>query len=596
MAWMVPTTPRCGKWSPVSVREWAREPALQSLTVEDLNAAGTFKLRKLARWIAATSLGSSATSSVGVVWRDWTARAAAYGVTRGTDEAPPCARGAACSAHRASYLRRVSITAKRSSVELAPSSSRVLGRPYVPGEDPDSVDSPRLRRIVAATLKLEVAEARALLQDVRQRFSGRHRDLDLMLWRNAERVVPLLDDCTDDQRRLVGSYLTQAHAVEAAALTNPSMVPAPDQSGLPAGSVRFLLSLRSIGEGHLSSIAFRVGTVDADGMVAVDDVGPLVETGERRESVHGRRHFADKLRELGADAAFTSRVLDRLPRHFTSAELEQALAVPDDLHRAVTHESLKLMRWLAASNYLVDFDTSQTPLTERLLFPEGPFESRGMEDARFVRFTDVDGSSTYYGTYTAYDGYTILPQLIETHDFARFEISTLSGQGASNKGMALFPRLVGGSYVALSRPDREGLHLLRSEDVRAWKKVSTPLRAPREPWETVQMGNCGSPIETEHGWIVLTHGVGPMRTYRIGAMLLDLEHPDRILGDLPDPILEATGDERDGYVPNVVYSCGAMRHGDHLVLPYGASDQRTKIATLSVSELLEELLKSPPPS
>ena len=487
----------------------------------------------------------------------------------------------------------MSVEVQRSSVVLAPGSTRVLGRPHVPGEDPASTTSPRLERIVGATLRLDPEETSATLAELRQRFGARHRNLDLMLWRNAERVVHLLDGCTDDQRRLVGAYLTQEHAIEAAALTNPSMVPAPDQSGVAPGAKRFLLSLRSIGEGHLSSIAFRAGVVDADGAVSVDDVSPLVETGERRGAVQERRHFAAKLVELGADAALTSRVVDRLSRNFDHAELEQAIAVIDDQQEVVARESIKLMRWLAASNYFLEFEPSQTPVTERLLWPEGPFESRGMEDARFVHFTETDGTSSYYGTYTAYDGYTILPQLIETNDFARFEISTLSGPGAANKGMALFPRPVNGSYLALSRPDRENLHLLRSEDVRSWKSPSTLLRAPRQPWETVQMGNCGSPIETEHGWLVLTHGVGPMRTYRLGALLLDLEQPERILGDLPEPILEANADERDGYVPNVVYSCGAMRHGDHLVLPYGASDQSTKIATLSVSELLEQLLSSP---
>jgi predicted GH43/DUF377 family glycosyl hydrolase len=489
----------------------------------------------------------------------------------------------------------VSIEVRRTPVVLAPGSTRVLGRPHVPGEDPDATGQPRLRRIVDGVLAMEPAQVQAGVQEVRDRFAGRHRDLGLMLRRNAERVADLLQGASPDQRELVGAYLTQEHAFESAALTNPSMVPAPDQSGVAPGALRFLLSLRAIGEGHLSSIVFRTGTVSADGAVEVDEVGPLVETGERRAAVYERRHFAVKLLELGADVACTSRVLDRLPRHFGPEDLHRALAVLDDLPRAVTHESDKLMRWLAASNYLLDFDV-RTDLAERVLWPEGPFESRGMEDARFVRFTEQDGSSTYYGTYTAYDGFTILPQLIETNDFTCFEISTMNGPGALNKGMAVFPRPVDGGYLALSRPDRETLHLLRSDDVRSWKSPSTPLRGPRQPWEAVQMGNCGSPIETEHGWLVLTHGVGPMRTYRLGALLLDLEQPERVVADLPEPILEAVGDERDGYVPNVVYSCGALRHGDQLVLPYGASDQRTKIATLSLTDLVEALLEHPAPA
>ena len=489
---------------------------------------------------------------------------------------------------------RSMIEIRRASAELVPGGSRVLGRPHVPGDDPAPEGPSRLERIVGLLLAVPEQDVEAGMAQVRRDFGARHRDLDTMLERNAERVDHLLAECSPDRRRLVGAYFTQEHAFEAAALTNPSMVAAPDQEGVPPGALRFVLSLRAIGEGHLSSITFRTGTVDADGVPRVDDPGPLVETGERRGAVHERRHFAHKLLELGADVGCTGRVMEQLPRHFATAELEQALHVLDDLPRAVTHESVKLARWLAASNYLLEFDAATTPLPERLIWPEGPFESRGMEDARFVRFTEQDGATTYYATYTAYDGFTILPQLIETSSFSTFEVSTLSGPGARNKGMALFPRPIDGCYVALSRPDRENIHLVRSPDVRAWDTSSTLLRGPKRPWEATQLGNCGSPIETEQGWLVLTHGVGAMRTYRLGALLLDLEHPERILGDLAEPILQADGAERDGYVPNVVYSCGALRHGDHLVLPYGASDQRTRFATLSVPELLEALLASPP--
>ena len=486
------------------------------------------------------------------------------------------------------------IEIRRASTVLHPGSTRVLGRSHIPGDDPAPDGPSRVERIVALVLQLPEPDVEAALAGVRRQFTARHRDLDLMLGRNAERVDHLLTGCSAERRLLVGSYFTQEHAFESAALTNPSMVAAPDQSGVAPGSRRFVLSLRAIGEGHLSSITFRTGTVDASGDVEVDDPGPLVETGERRGAVHERRHFAHKLLELGADVDCTGRVMDRLPRHFVTGDLEQALHALDDLPRAVTHESVKLARWLAASNYLLSFDSDTTRLPQRLIWPEGPFESRGMEDARFVRFTEDDGSTTYYATYTAYDGFTILPQLIETNDFTTFEISTLNGPGAHNKGMALFPRTIGDHYVALSRPDRENIHLVRSSDVRAWETTSTLLRRPQQYWEGVQLGNCGSPIETEHGWLVLTHGVGPMRTYRLGAMLLDLEDPSRILGDLPEPILEADDDERDGYVPNVVYSCGAMRHGDHLVLPYGASDQSTRFATLSVPQLVDALLACPP--
>lgn len=483
-----------------------------------------------------------------------------------------------------------SITAKRTDVVLTPDTSRVVGRPHIPGDDPAAEPPSRLERIVAGVEAMDDAEVEGQLADVHRRFDGRHRDLGRMLAANAERLAHLLGDAGEERRCLVGAYLTQEHAFQAAAITNPSMVPAPDQSGLPDGSCRFLLSLRAVGEGHVSSITFRTGVVDESGEVALEPAGPLAETGERRTAVHERRHFAGKLHELGADVAITAQVLDRLPRHFTSEDLGSALSVLDDQPRALTYESIKLMRWLAASNYVLDFDPATTTVAERLIWPDGPFESRGMEDARFVHFTEVDGSTTYYATYTAFDGFQILPQLIETNDFTTFEISTLGGGSAQNKGMALFPRTIANSYVALSRPDRENIHLMRSSDPRRWSTPSEPLRLPKRPWELIQMGNCGSPLETEEGWLVLTHGVGPMRTYRLGAMLLDLEHPDRVVADLPEPILAANEEERDGYVPNVVYSCGGMLHGERLVLPYGASDQQTRIATFDVAELLDALL------
>jgi predicted GH43/DUF377 family glycosyl hydrolase len=474
----------------------------------------------------------------------------------------------------------------RTDVDLRPDGVRVVGRPHVPGDDE------RMAGIVERLLRLTPDEVAAELEDVHHRFSARHRDLPLLLRRNAERVQHLLPDQDEPLCSLVGAYLTQEHAFQAAALTNPSMVIAPDQSGLPDGSCRFVLSLRAIAEGHISSIVFRTGIVDAAGSVQIEPAGPSAETGERRAAVYERRHFATKLVELGADPGLTTRVMDRLPRHFGPDDLEQAIQVLDDVPAGLTRESTTTMRWLASSNYLLAFDPA-TDLAERVLWPEGPYESRGMEDARFVRLAEDDGTSSYYATYTAYDGFAILPQLIESNDFTAFEISTLAGSSAQNKGMALFPRKIDGQYVALSRPDRENIHLLRSPDLRAWRAPSVPLRRPQRPWEAIQMGNCGSPVETDEGWLVLTHGVGAMRTYRLGALLLDLERPERILADLPYPVLEADDQERHGYVPNVVYSCGAMRHGDHLVLPYGASDQRTRIATLSVDELLAALRAHP---
>ena len=409
--------------------------------------------------------------------------------------------------------------------------------------------------------------------------------------RNSERVAHLLDGADDDCRRLVGAYLTHEVALEAAALTNPSMVPAPDQTDVPSGALRIVMSLRGISEGHVSSIEFRTGLIDQDGSVTLDAASGFAETGERRAPVYERKLFSVKLAELRADMRLAALVLDELSRHFSIDELETAVKVLDDLPQATSHETVKLIRWLASSNYVLEFDRSRA-VDERVLFPGGPLESRGMEDARFVRFVDDDGTTTYYATYTAFDGFEILPQLIETKDFRTFEISTMNGRSAQNKGIAFFPRPIGGRYMAVSRPDRENIHVMSSDNPRFWPAPSTQLRFRTRAWELIQTGNCGSPLETSEGWLVLTHGVGPMRTYRIGVVLLDLDDPSTVIAEIGEPILAADPSERDGYVPNVVYSCGGVLHGEHLVVPYGFSDRGTRIATFSVSELLDALGRS----
>lgn len=246
------------------------------------------------------------------------------------------------------------------------------------------------------------------------------------------------------------------------------------------------------------------------------------------------------------------------------------------------------IRWLAKSNYQVTFAPATT-LSQRIIFPVSPNESNGIEDARFVRFREEDGSMIYYATYTAYNGHAILPQFIETKDFRSFAVCTLNGQAVQNKGMALFPRRIHGRYAMISRQDDENLFLMTSDNVHFWNEPRL-LRRPVHPWEFVKIGNCGSPIETSEGWLVITHGVGPMRRYCIGAILLDLEDPTRVIGSLREPLLEPTGGEREGYVPNVVYSCGAMVHGGRLILPYAVSDTSSQIVTVGLASLLAEMV------
>lgn len=386
---------------------------------------------------------------------------------------------------------------------------------------------------------------------------------------------------------LIGAYFTQEYSFEAAALCNPSIVADPAWSG--EGPLKFIMSARAIGEGHISSIEFRTGTVTESGDVTFEDVGSLVATGRRTSVMYQKVSFLARLEELGADPSIADEILGQLPERFTSNDLEVVLPNLDatSSYPASAFETIRLIHWLASSNYRLEFVNG--PLSERLIFPAGPSDSHGMEDARFVNFVDEDGSSTYYATYTAYDGFQILPQLIETNDFLAFDITTMSGLSARNKGLALFPVKIDGSYAALSRHDRERLYLSFTDDIRVWDE-SELIYEPRAGWEVVQVGNCGSPIETEDGWLVITHGVGPMRRYCLGAVLLDRKDPSQVLGRLPRPLLEPGESERDGYVPNVVYSCGGVVHGDNLVLPFGVADHSIGMAIIPLANLMEEMV------
>jgi predicted GH43/DUF377 family glycosyl hydrolase len=352
------------------------------------------------------------------------------------------------------------------------------------------------------------------------------------------------------------------------------------------------MSLRAVGEGHLSSIEFRSGVLYGKGEIRFDAAGTNLVDGSRTWADLKKSRFRAKLKELGAVNELSESVLGGLGTTFTVPELEASLKDVEDRgpSHAIWFETAKIIRVLASSNYVTTFP-EDSELSERVIFPAGPNETRGMEDARFVRFTANDGGVKYYATYTAYDGFEIWPQLIETEDFVRFTVSTLNGTAAQNKGMALFPRPIDGKYVMLSRKDRENLHLATSNDVHHWDDV-TQLDRPRAPWELLQIGNCGSPLETEAGWLVLTHGVGPMRRYAIGAILLDLADPRQVIGHLSTALIEPDEVEREGYVPNVVYTCGAIVHADQLIVPYGFSDAGIAIARLPLSSLLEALLSN----
>ncbi len=487
----------------------------------------------------------------------------------------------------------------RTDTVLAMDPRRVLARLFVPGHEQLLDRESRATGVLARILALPEEVIGTTLRDVMARYGGRHRDLPGVFLEHYERIahrIPEGPTLSAERRSLLGAWFTHEFSVEAAALFNPSAVPHPDQSGLPPDHQRFVLSLRAVGEGHVSSVEFRTGVVGPGGHLRVDDPGRHLETGRIGPVPYDRGLFAARLAEDGADEESARFLVSRLAPSFFEADLERALTAlaGQRLTRhggARTHE---LARRIASCSYEIDF-SPLSALAERVLWPSSPSESRGIEDVRFVRFVDEDGSVTYQGTYTAFDGDQIAPQLVETADFRRFRMSQLAGPAAKNKGMAMFPRKVGGRFLALSRWDRENCSVSYSDDGRWWGGART-VHAPIQPWELIQTGNCGSPVETEAGWLVLTHGVGPMREYALGALLLDLDDPAQVVGALRAPLVAPAEDERDGYVPNVVYSCGALLHGDQLLLPYGVSDSSVRFAFVDVPGLLDRLRADGPPA
>ena len=477
---------------------------------------------------------------------------------------------------------------KRTGITLKPNNSRVVMRPFEPTSEQ------RFEKIVARVASLSEAEVDHKLDTVMREFRGRHqktREFFLHRFEQVRRHLLTDQPVSEARRLLIGSYFTQEYALESAALFNPSMVWHPDQSRLPEGSRRFIVSLRATGEGHISSITFRSGVIDAENRILMDEPTRFVTAPELvPNALYEKALFQRKLAELGVNGPLTEQTIAALFDKFTLRDLEQTLRNVLRQNRSRQREFEPIahtMLVLAKSNYEIRFSPEQN-VSERLIFPSSPSETNGIEDARFVRFTHEDGRVCYYATYTAYDGRTILPQMLETDDFLHFRVDTLNGPEVRNKGFALFPRMVNGQYAMLSRQDNENIFLMYSEMPHFWYTKEL-IAKPTYPWEYVQLGNCGSPIETEAGWLVLTHGVGPMRKYAMGAFLLDLDDPSRLIGRLKTPLLEPDANEREGYVPNVVYSCGGLVHGRELVIPYAMSDYASTFATVSLDEVLDAL-------
>jgi predicted GH43/DUF377 family glycosyl hydrolase len=480
----------------------------------------------------------------------------------------------------------MSIHVKRTTTILQPDQSRVLLRPFNPG------DPQRMGRIIARIMSLPEDRVGLLLEEVSAEFSQRHQHIRELFLERFEQVRGLLltdEELSEQRQLLIGSYFLAEYSLESAALFNPSIVPHPDQSELPSGALRFILSLRATGEGHISSITFRTGIIHSDHRIEVlTPTGFLTEPRQIPNPLYEKVSFARKLVELGLTREFTRRVMNKFGNSFTLEELRASLQaeqfrLPDGMMREDQEEAQGIWM-LARSNYEVQFHPEHQ-LSERVIFPAIPSQRNGIEDARFVCFQNDDGTHVYYATFTAYDGRVVMPELVETSDFLLFRFISLNGPAAENKGMALFPRKINGLYAMLSRQDNENIYLMFSDDIYCWNERKALLK-PTFPWELIQLGNCGSPIETDAGWLVLSHGVGPLRKYCIGAFLLDRDDPAKVLGRLREPLIKPNQNEREGYVPNVVYTCGALLHQGELIIPYGLADHATGFATVALEEVL----------
>jgi predicted GH43/DUF377 family glycosyl hydrolase len=475
--------------------------------------------------------------------------------------------------------------------EIKRDSSKVICRLYVHGGDPA-----RIKAVIQRILQMDAQTTKKMLEDVLSDFSGRHKDLPRILRDHFQEIVAYISSedyaFTPVQKMLIGAYFTMEYAIESAALFNPSIVPHPDQSNIPEGSLRFIMSLRAVGEGHISSLVFRSGIIDEQGEMDFDPVGTYANRPKLENLAYEKSVFSKKLEELEVRDDVIDHILGNLTEKFSYEELKKEISNLSETPKFTSQRQLRgfnHMHRLANSNYRLKFE-SNSNISERVIFPISEVEKGGIEDARFVPFENEDGERIYYATYTAYDGSSVMPQLIETHDFRHFTIRTLNGDAVQNKDLALFPRKVDGQYVMLGRQDGINNHIMFSEDILCWEE-SEIIQKPSEPWEFVQLGNCGSPIETERGWLMLYHGVGPIRAYSIGAALLDLEDPSKIIARLKQPLLMPDKDQQIGYVPNVVYTCGIIKHQGWLVIPYAMSDIQPAFASVKLDELLDAMQK-----
>lgn len=483
------------------------------------------------------------------------------------------------------------VAVKRSDIKFTPDFTRVIAR-YT-----DYSINTNLR-IIENVLKMNDAEVDKALQQVLRDYTKRHRNISSVFKQNFFKIAHLhdnLQNIDEDRKLLIGSYVTMEYAIESAAFFNPSIVEHPDQSELHPGEKRIIMSFRATGEGHISSIVFRSGIIDKHNNLSFRERGRFLDNAEKIvQHTYDKKAFQSKLEEMKFyDRTLAPKIiLDQLPDNFTYEQLENIVARARKSHKFSETKTLTLdqIMWLASSHYEIEF-SKDTSLSERVIFPLSETEKAGIEDARFVRFVDEDGSIRYFATYTAYDGHVIMPKLIETEEFYNFKVYPIQGEIAVNKGMALFPRKIKGRYAMLGRIDGFSNYLSFSDDYKKWDDA-VKIQEPRYPWELIKIGNCGSPLETEEGWLVITHAVGQMKEYALGASLFDLDDPTREIGRLSTPLMIPDSEEREGYVPNVLYSCGSMINNDDLIVPYGISDYASTFACVNLNDLLAELKRS----
>jgi predicted GH43/DUF377 family glycosyl hydrolase len=514
---------------------------------------------------------------------------------------------------------------------FTPDPSRVIAR-FLFLNDERSTD------IIRKVLAMPEKEVNIAISQLLRRYSRRHRNISRIFEKHFARLAPIFDtieineeDLSPAQKALIGSYFTMEYSIESAAFFNPSVVEDPDQSGLRDDEKRVILSFRATGEGHISSLVFRTGVLDKNNDLSIEPVGKmLAEADVIERSFYEKKTFQEKLVEMdqaekdnppanlnkqnetpdqknvippiitdrpkpirkSANVVSADFILDKLEENFTYGDLMKnvSTALKDPNTSEDQIKLLNKLMWLASSHYEINFSIDSA-ISERVIFPVSATEQKGIEDARFVKFTDDNGEITYYATYTAYDGVTILPKLIKTTDFYNFKILPINGELARNKGMALFPRKINGKYAMLCRMDAVNNYIAYSDNINIWREAKI-TQQPKYPWDLVQMGNAGSPIETEDGWLVITHAVGPMREYKLGASLFDLENPEIEIGRLKSPLIAPNESEREGYVPNVIYSCGSIIHNNDLIIPYAMSDHSSTYATVNLRELLDELKAS----